>query len=53
MTPEKILKVIYDSFAIGDMEKFASVLADDCVAVRNGVHVISRTYEGRDAIMKG
>lgn len=51
MTPKETVQVIYDAFASGDMEKFASVFADDCVAVMNGMHVVSGTYSGREAIM--
>ena len=33
------------------MEKFASVFAEDCTVVMNGMHVVSGTYHGLDALM--
>ena len=51
MTPKETVQVIYDSFAAGDMEKFSSVLADDCTLVMNGMHILSGTYVGKESIM--
>ena len=43
MTPKETVMVIHDSFAAGDMDKFASLLADDCTIVTNGMHILSGT----------
>ena len=51
MTPKETVQVIYDSFAAGDMEKFSSVLADDCTLVMNGMHILSGTHVGKEYIM--
>lgn len=51
MTPKETVQVIYDAFASGDMEKFASVFSEDCICVMNGMHAVSGTYHGRDAVM--
>ena len=51
MTPKEIVAAIYDSFSAGDMDKFASVLADDCILFMNGMHILSGTYVGKEAIM--
>ena len=51
MTPKDTVQLIFNAFAVGDMEKFSSVLADDCTLIINRMNILSGTYVGKEVIM--